>query len=230
MQGRTVATWKEEGSGGIAGAGRSPVCGSGGRWEAGCAVQGAREVGGARRVRSSEPTLAARSGERGEQLSGAPDTPGLLKVTELELGQGEERLGGVAQAPTLPNTHPTSLTSGSSHLPPPLPSPPQASTPVPGRGRGWGSPAATPDAPGMLRAPELLTWGRDTRSGDSPSRGARRRARLLLVSVSSSASPGLRPGHGAARRGRAAAAVPSAASAAAAADRGRPVAAGSLCE
>lgn len=183
-------------------------------------------------MRSSEPTLAARSGERGEQLSGAPDTPGLIKVTELALGEGEERLGGVAQAPTLPNTHPTSLTSGSSHLPPPLPSPPQAWTPAPwrGRGRGWGSPAPTPDAPGMLRAPELLTWGRDTGSGDSPSRGAGRRARLLLVSVPSSASPGLRPGRGAARRGRAAATVPSAASAAAAADRGRPVAAGSLCE
>lgn len=30
MQGRRVATWKEEGSGRVAGAGRSPVCGSGG--------------------------------------------------------------------------------------------------------------------------------------------------------------------------------------------------------
>lgn len=56
-----------------------------GRREAGCAVQGAREVGGARRVRSSEPTLAARGEERGEQLSGAPDTPRLVKVTGLEL-------------------------------------------------------------------------------------------------------------------------------------------------
>lgn len=42
--------------------------------------------GSRRRVRSSEPTLAARSGERGEQLSGGPDTLGLIKVTELERG------------------------------------------------------------------------------------------------------------------------------------------------
>lgn len=51
--------------------------------EAGCAVQGAREIGGARRVRSSWPTLAAGLGES-KQLSGAPDTPGLVKVTGLE--------------------------------------------------------------------------------------------------------------------------------------------------
>lgn len=64
--------------------------------------------------------------------------------------------------------------------------------------------------------------------------GAPGAARLLLASASSSffASPGLCPGHGAGRRGWAAVAFPSAAVAAdaAAADRGRPVAAGSLCE
>lgn len=217
MPGGRVATRKEEAAGGQREQDAVP-CAVQGAMGGGCAVQGAREVGGARRARSSEPTPAARSGERGAQLSGAPDTPGLIKVT-AGTGGGGGQARGCCPSPHTSKHHPppTSLTSGSSHLPPTLPSLPHAWTRVPRRGRGRGSPASTPDAPGMLRAPEPLTWGRDTRSTESLSRGAGRRARLLLVSASSSVSRGLRPGHGAARRGRAAATVPSAAAAAAAA-------------
>lgn len=57
-----------------------------GRRAAGCAVQGKGEVGSARRARSSEPTPAGGGGESGEQQSGAPGTPWLVKVTVLELG------------------------------------------------------------------------------------------------------------------------------------------------
>lgn len=78
---------------------------------------------------------------------------------------------------------PTGLTSSSIPLPP-QPTSPRASVPVPRRGRDRRTPAQSPDAPGMLRAPELLTCGRGSGSGGSLPRG-RGAARLLLASTSS---------------------------------------------
>lgn len=74
---------------------------------------------------------------------------------------------------------------------------------------------------------EKFRWGYGAGIQGKRARGA---ARLLLASASppDRASAGLRPGRRAARRGQTAAAARAAA--AAAADRGRPVAAGSLCE
>ncbi|KAL4690824.1 hypothetical protein H8959_013785 [Pygathrix nigripes] len=48
---------------------------------------------------------------------------------------------------------------------------------VPRRGRDQRTQARSPDAPGMLRAPELLTWGRRMESRGNPPRGVGRRAR-----------------------------------------------------
>ncbi|XP_051051718.1 translation initiation factor IF-2-like [Phodopus roborovskii] len=126
-----------------------------------------------------------------------------------------------------PTPLPSSLTSSSVPLPPR----PLLSVPCPraaaGAGPGTRPPTprtASPDAPGMLRAAEPLTWGHGAGIQGKRARGA---ARLLLASASppDRASAGLRPGLRAARRGQTAAA---ARAAAAAADRGRPVAAGSL--
>lgn len=190
-----MTTWKAEGSGRAARAGRGPGRGAWGTLAAGCAVQGVREVVGARRARIPEPTLAGGGGgESSERLSGGarhhppPPHPATQacksEPSGAETGKGRAR----AAAPkplTLPCTPPSRP-----HLellsflpfPRPEPTPLRASIPVPRRGRDRETPALSPDAPGMLRAPRSCLPG-----AAAPGAGA---ARLLLASAPSfSASP-----------------------------------------
>ncbi|XP_019505845.1 PREDICTED: skin secretory protein xP2-like [Hipposideros armiger] len=180
----------------------------------GCAVQGAGEAGGARRARSSAPAPAGGGGGR---AVGGAGHPGLVKVPGLEVGKGA---GALRRSPRAFERPPSRLTSGSAPLPQPTPL--GASVPEPGRGRDPGSQASSPDAPAMEAAgPGAAYLGPRDRARRQPAPWSRApgAARPLLAAASSfRASPGLRPGRGAARRGRAAAA----------ADRGRPAAAGSL--
>lgn len=180
-------------------------------------VQGRRLVRGRRGARADTSPPEAK---RAENSCAGRRTPPARKSAGAR-GAAAKGAGG-SPAPL-----PSSLTSSSAPLPPR----PLLSVPCPraAAGAGPGAPhprTASPDAPGMLRAAEPLTWGHGAEIQDKRARGA---ARLLLASASppDPASAGLRPGLRAARRGQTAAA---ARAAAAAADRGRPVAAGSLCE
>ena len=193
-----MTTWKAEGSGRAARAGRGPGRGAWGTLAAGCAVQGVREVVGARRARIPEPTLAGGGGgESSERLSGGarhhpppPRTPPprLVKVSLVELRQEREGRGRLRRSPSRsPAPLPPGRTSSSFPFSPsPAPSP-LLSVPR-SRYRGGAGPRNPRSKPGRPRdaagPPELLTWGRGTRSG----RGAappRLRALLLRFSPDS---------------------------------------------
>lgn len=109
----------------------------------GRALQGAGEVGGARRARSSEPTPAGGGGER---AVGGAGHPRARKSDRAEAGKCAEGRGALRRSPRASKQPPSRLTSGS--IPLPQPTPLGASVPEPGRGRDPGAQASSPDAPG----------------------------------------------------------------------------------
>lgn len=220
MQGGRMTTWKEGRSRRAAGAGRDPGCGAGGG-----GVRCPRCRGGRRRAAGAEPR--ANTGWRRRRESCLRRrAPRARESDRAGTGGGQGGRGGAAPKPRA-SEHPPYQPHLWLRSPPPSPLPPEP----PSRCRGGGG---TREPRLQSRTPRGCCGPRSCLPGAAePGAEAARPLEPGAgrgAASSFPASPGLRPGHGAARRGRAAAAVLSAASAAAAADGGRPVAAGSLCE